>query len=78
MNTFVLAWILLLLFALINNYIVYRLLRQRGRGELMWISLLATLVPIALFALWPGAFTLMAFPLLQSLGLLAIVRLVQR
>ncbi|RDI96033.1 hypothetical protein DV704_03705 [Meiothermus sp. QL-1] len=78
MNTLVLAWILLLAFAFLNNYIVYRLLRERQRTELMWISTVATVVPIGLFALWPGALTLMSFPLLQSLGMLLILRLAQK
>jgi len=78
MNTFVLAWIMLLAFALFNNYIIYRLLRERQRTELMWIGLVATVVPVALFALWPGALTLMSFPLIQSIGMLVIMRLVQR
>ncbi len=78
MNTFVLAWVLLLVFAVFNNYIIYRLLRERQRTELMWIGLVATVVPVALFALWPGALTLMSFPLIQSIGLLVITRLVQR
>jgi len=78
MNTFVIAWTMLLLFALFNNYVIYRLLKQRGRTDLMWVSVVATVVPIALFALWPSAFTLMAFPLVQSVGMLAILRMVQR
>lgn len=78
MNTLVLAWVLLLVFAVFNNYIIYRLLRERQRTELMWIGLVATVVPVALFALWPGALTLMSFPLIQSIGMLVIMRLVQR
>ncbi|WP_297854755.1 hypothetical protein [Meiothermus sp.] len=78
MNTFVLAWVLLLVFAAFNNYIIYRLLRERNRTDLMWIGVVATVVPVALFALWPGAYTLMSFPLIQSLGMLAIMRLAQR
>ncbi len=78
MNTFVLAWILLLVFAAFNNYIIYRLLRERNRTDLMWIGVVATVVPVALFALWPGAITLMSFPLLQSVGMLVIMRLAQQ
>lgn len=78
MSTFVLAWILLLVFAAFNNYIIYRLLRERNRTDLMWISVVATVIPVTLFALWPGALTLMAFPLLQSIGMLLIMRLAQR
>ncbi|MCS7069167.1 MAG: hypothetical protein N2Z75_06725 [Meiothermus sp.] len=78
MNTFVLAWVLLLVFAVFNNYVIYRLLRERNRTELMWIGVVATVIPVGLFALWPGAYTLMSFPLLQSLGMLAILRLAQR
>ncbi|WP_299429911.1 hypothetical protein [uncultured Meiothermus sp.] len=78
MDTFVLAWVMLLLFALFNNYVVYRLLKQRGRTDLMWVSVVATVVPIALFAFWPNAFTLMAFPLIQSIGLLVVMRMVQQ
>ncbi len=78
MSTFVLAWILLLVFAAFNNYIIYRLLRERNRTDLMWISVVATVIPVALFALWPGALTLMSFPLLQSIGMLLIMRLAQR
>lgn len=78
MNTFVLAWVLLVVFAAFNNYIIYRLLQERKRTELMWIGLVATVVPVALFALWPGALTLMSFPLLQSIGMLLIMRLAQR
>lgn len=68
MNTFAIAWILLLGFAFFNNFTIYRMLRQRGRVELLWIPLVATLIPILLFALWPGALTLLAFPVLQSFG----------
>lgn len=78
MNTFVLAWGLLLVFAAFNNYIIYRLLRERNRTDLMWIGVVATVVPVALFALWPGAITLMSFPLLQSVGMLVIMRLAQQ
>lgn len=78
MNTFVLAWGLLLVFAVFNNYIIYRLLRERNRTDLMWIGVVATVVPVALFALWPGAITLMSFPLLQSVGMLVIMRLAQQ
>lgn len=78
MNTFVLAWILLIAFAAFNNYAIYRLLKARGRTDLMWISGVATLIPILLFALWPGAFTLMSFPLIQSVAMLGLIRLVQR
>lgn len=78
MNTFVLAWVLLLVFAVFNNYIIYRLLRERNRTDLMWIGVVATVVPVALFALWPGAITLMSFPLLQSVGMLVIMRLAQQ
>lgn len=78
MNTFVLAWVLLLVFAVFNNYIIYRLLRERNRTDLMWIGVVATVVPVALFALWPGAITLMSFPLLQSVGMLIIMRLAQQ
>lgn len=78
MSTFVLAWILLLVFAAFNNYIIYRLLRERNRTDLMWIGVVATVIPVALFALWPGALTLMSFPLLQSIGTLLIMRLAQR
>ncbi len=78
MNTFVLAWVLLLVFAVFNNYIIYRLLRERNRTDLMWIGAVATVVPVALFALWPGAITLMSFPLLQSVGVLVIMRLAQQ
>ncbi|RIH74255.1 hypothetical protein Mcate_02782 [Meiothermus taiwanensis] len=78
MSTFVLAWLLLLVFAAFNNYIIYRLLRERNRTDLMWISAVATVIPVALFALWPGALTLMSFPLLQSIGMLLIMRLAQR
>ncbi|MCX8088643.1 MAG: hypothetical protein ACK40N_03130 [Meiothermus ruber] len=78
MSTFVLAWLLLLVFAAFNNYIIYRLLRERNRTDLMWIGVVATVIPVALFALWPGALTLMSFPLLQSIGMLLIMRLVQR
>lgn len=78
MNTFVLAWVLLLVFAAFNNYIIYRLLRERNRTDLMWIGVVATVVPVALFALWPGAITLMSFPLLQSVGMLVIMRLAQQ
>lgn len=78
MNTFVLAWALLLVFAAFNNYIIYRLLRERNRTDLMWIGVVATVVPVALFALWPGAITLMSFPLLQSVGMLIIMRLAQQ
>ncbi|WP_337870903.1 hypothetical protein [Meiothermus sp.] len=78
MNTFVIAWVMLLLFALFNNYVMYRLLKQRGRTDLMWVSVVATVIPIALFAFWPNAFTLMAFPLVQSVGMLTILRMVQR
>jgi len=77
-NAFVLAWALLLVFAAFNNYIIYRLLRERNRTELMWIGVVATIVPVGLFALWPGALTLMSFPLIQSIGMLVIMRLVQR
>lgn len=78
MNTFVIAWVMLLLFALFNNYVMYRLLKQRGRTDLMWVSVVATVIPIALFAFWPNAYTLMAFPLVQSVGMLTILRMVQR
>ncbi|MBO1437292.1 hypothetical protein [Meiothermus sp. CFH 77666] len=78
MNTFVLAWALLLVFAAFNNYIIYRLLRERNRTDLMWIGVVATVVPVALFALWPGTITLMSFPLLQSVGMLIIMRLAQQ
>ncbi|GEM84150.1 hypothetical protein [Meiothermus hypogaeus] len=78
MNTFVLAWVLLLVFAAFNNYIIYRLLRERNRIDLMWIGVVATVVPVGLFALWPGAITLMSFPLLQSVGMLVIMRLAQQ
>ncbi len=77
MSTFVLAWVLLL-FSLLNNLVLYRLLRERGRTELMWIGVVATAVPVGLFALWPGAFTLISFPLFQSLGMLLVLRLSQR
>jgi hypothetical protein len=78
MNTFVLAWVLLLVFAAFNNYFIYRLLRERNRTDLMWVGIVATVVPVALFALWPGALTLMSFPLLQSVGMLVIMRLAQQ
>lgn len=78
MNTFVLAWVLLLVFAAFNNYLIYRLLRERNRTELMWIGVVATVVPVGLFALWPGAITLMSFPLIQSVGMLVIMRLAQQ
>ncbi|GIW34479.1 hypothetical protein [Meiothermus sp.] len=78
MNTFVLAWVLLLVFAAFNNYIIYRLLRERRRTDLMWIGVVATVVPVGLFALWPGAITLMSFPLIQSVGMLVIMRLAQQ
>jgi len=78
MNTLVLAWLMLLVFSAFNNYIVYRLLRERNRTELMWISVIATILPVGLFALWPGALTLMSFPLIQSIGMLLIMRLAQR
>lgn len=78
MNTFVLAWVLLLVFAAFNNYIIYRLLRERNRTDLMWIGVITTVVPVALFALWPGAITLMSFPLLQSVGMLVIMRSAQQ
>lgn len=78
MSTFVLAWILLLVFAAFNNYVIYRLLRERNRTDLMWIGVVTTVIPVALFALWPGALTLMSFPLLQSIGMLLIMRLAQR
>ncbi|MCS7057266.1 MAG: hypothetical protein NZ849_01775 [Meiothermus sp.] len=78
MSTFVLAWILLILFSLLNNFVLYRLLRERGRTELMWVGVVATVVPVGLFALWPGALTLMSFPLLQSLGMLLVLRFSQR
>ncbi len=78
MNTFVLAWVLLLVFAVFNNYIIYRLLRDRNRTDLMWIGIVATVVPVGLFALWPGALTLMSFPLIQSVGMLIIMRLAQQ
>jgi len=78
MNTFVLAWLMLLVFSAFNNYIVYRLLRERNRTELVWISVIATILPVGLFALWPGALTLMSFPLIQSIGMLLIMRLAQR
>jgi hypothetical protein len=78
MNTFVLAWLMLLVFSAFNNYIVYRLLRERNRTELMWISVIATILPVGLFALWPGALTLTSFPLIQSIGMLLIMRLAQR
>jgi hypothetical protein len=75
MSTFVIAWILLLGFALFNNYTIYRMLSQRGRMSLFWIPVVATLIPIVLFALWPGAFTLLAFPVLQSFGFWLLFRL---
>jgi len=78
MNKLAIAWILLLAFAAFNNYAVYRMLTQRGRVDLFWISLIITAIPIALFALWPGAFTLLSFPLLQSLGLWLLLRLVSQ
>jgi uncharacterized membrane protein YhhN len=78
MNTLVLAWLMLLVFSAFNNYIVYRLLRERNRIGLMWISVIATVLPVGLFALWPGALSLMSFPLIQSIGMLLIMRLAQR
>jgi len=78
MNTIVIAWVMLLLFALINNYVIFRLLKQRSRTDLMWISAVATIIPIALFAIWPGALSLMSFPLIQSVGMFLIIRLVGR
>jgi len=78
MNTIVIAWVMLLLFALINNYVIFRLLKQRSRTDLMWISVVATIIPIALFAIWPGALSLMSFPLIQSVGMFLIIRLVGR
>lgn len=78
MNTMVIAWVMLLLFAFFNNYVMWRLLKQKNRTDLMWIVITITVVPIALFAFWPNAFTLMSFPLLQSVGMLAVLRMVQR
>lgn len=78
MNTFVIAWILLLGFALFNNYAIYRMLKQRGRTDLFWIPVVATLVPIVLFAVRPGAYTLLAFPLLQSFGFWLLFRLLSQ
>lgn len=78
MDTFVIAWAMLLLFALLNNFVIYRLLKQRNRTDLMWVSVVSTVIPVALFAFWPGAITLMAFPLIQSVGMLVILRMVQR
>lgn len=78
MNTFVLAWILLIAFAAFNNYAIYRLLKSRSRTNLMWVSVVATVIPVLLFALWPGAFTLMSFPLIQSVAMLGLIRMVQR
>jgi hypothetical protein len=78
MDTFVIAWVMLLLFAMFNNYVMYRLLKQRNRTDLMWVSVVSTVIPVALFAFWPGAITLMAFPLIQSVGMLAVMRMVHR
>ena len=78
MNTFVLAWILLIAFAAFNNYAIYRLLKARSRTNLMWVSVVATVVPVGLFAIWPNAFTLMSFPLIQSLAMLGLIRMVGR
>lgn len=75
MNTFALAWILLLAFTLFNTYAVYRLLKPRSRMDLLWIPIASSAIPIVLFALWPGAFTLLAFPLLQSAGFWLLFRL---
>lgn len=77
MNTMAVAWILLLLFAVVNNYVVYRMLSQRQRMGLMWISLVATLLPLMLFALWPGGITLLSFPLIYSLAMYIILRILQ-
>ncbi|MER3483441.1 MAG: hypothetical protein C4332_10130 [Meiothermus sp.] len=75
MNTFVIAWILLLGFALFNNYAIYRMLSQRSRMDLFWIPVAATVIPVVLFAIWPGAYTLLAFPVLQSFGFWLLFRL---
>ncbi len=77
MNIFAIAWVLLLVFAFVNNYIVYRMLTQRGRMDLMWISLVGALVPIVLFAIWPGGYTLLSFPLITSLAMFVILRILQ-
>lgn len=77
MNTLIIAWIMLLLFGFFNNYIMWRMLTQKKRTDLMWVVIVITVVPIALFAFWPNAFTLMSFPLLQSFGMLAVLRIIQ-
>lgn len=78
MSTFVLAWIMLILFAFFNNFVVWRMLSMRKRTDLMWISVLATALPIGAFAILPSTATLLAFPVIQTIAMFILLRLLQR
>ncbi|PZA07890.1 MULTISPECIES: hypothetical protein [unclassified Meiothermus] len=75
MNPYTLAWILLLLFGLINLGMAWSFLRPRNRLNLMWLPGGAVALSYLLFALFPGALTLLAFPILQTLAFQALLRL---
>lgn len=74
MNTYTLAWALLLLFGGINLGMAWFFLRPRNRLNLMWIPGGAVALSYLLFALFPGALTLLAFPILQTLAFQALLR----
>jgi hypothetical protein len=77
MSTFVAAWVMLILFSFFNNYVVWRMLSLRKRTDLMWIFIAATAVPIGAFALFPSTATLLAFPVIQTIAMFVLLRILQ-
>lgn len=77
MSTFVAAWIMLILFSLFNNFIVWRMLSLRKRTDMMWIFVVATAVPVGAFALFPSTATLLAFPIVQTVAMFVLLKRLQ-
>ncbi|MDX2007743.1 MAG: hypothetical protein SFU83_21095 [Meiothermus sp.] len=77
MSTFVAAWIMLILFSLFNNFVVWRMLSLRGRTDMMWIFVVATAVPVGAFALFPSTGTLLAFPIVQTIAMFLLLKRLQ-
>lgn len=78
MSTFVIAWVMLVLFSLFNNFVVWRMLSLRKRTDLMRISVVATALPVGAFAVAPSTGTLLAFPVVQTIALFVLLRILQR
>jgi hypothetical protein len=73
----IIGWVLLLVFSGLNAFNAWKLLQPRGRTELIWLPVGASILSLALMVFSPFL-GLLSFALLQTLAFYVIYQMVLR